>query len=30
MDALGWNILDDNFWISSKDAYKDVRTFINE
>ena len=19
-----------NFWISSKDAYKDVRTFINE
>ena len=30
MSALGWNILDDNFWISSKDAYKDVCTFINE
>ena len=30
MNALGCNILDDNFWISSKDAYKDVRTFIHE
>jgi hypothetical protein len=27
MSALGWDILDDNFWRSNKEAYKDTRIF---
>ena len=30
MLAMGWDILDENFWISTKKAYKDVITWKNK
>ena len=27
MNALGWNMLDDSFWLSHKQAYYEVREF---
>ena len=27
MNALGWNMLDDSFWLSHKQAYYEIREF---